>query len=268
MKVKQINKVKVRIFEENELKEKLCMGQSDIDLILEYQEIFPELLQDDIEGFIIDARKLHSQLKLQQDFSHWIKNQIKNLDLEKDKSYTSSKTNCTTMRPNASIEYYLTLDCAKDICMTVGSSNRTNKETKDISKMVRNYFKLMEKTLRNYEKWITIRNPEKENAKLMKLKIADWCDTNGYDKTLDVFYTREFNLLNESLTGLKAQGIKSYLNYKDIQTREHLNSDINSALDYLQKLNISLLDANISFEERSKIIKITCDNQYSHLKIN
>jgi len=267
MKIKQINKVKVNVFEEDELREKLGLKAEQIKLILDYQDKFPELLQDDIEGFIIDARKLYNQLKLQKDFSDWIKIQIKNLDLEEENSYTTLKGNCTTMQPKASIEYYLTLDSAKDICMTIGSSNRTNKETKEISKMVRNYFKLMEKTLRNYEKWITIRIPEKENAKLMKSKIADWCDKNGYDKTLEIFYTREFNLLNESLTGLKAQGIKNYLNYKDIQTREHLDSDINCSLDYLQKLNISLLDANMSFEERSKIIKITCDNQYSNLKI-
>ena len=173
MKIKQINKIKVNIFEEDELREKLGLKAEEIKLILDYQDKFPELLQDDIEGFIIDARKLYNQLKLQKDFSDWIKIQIKNLDLEEENSYTTLKGNCTTMQPKASIEYYLTLDSAKDICMTIGSSNRTNKETKEISKMVRNYFKLMEKTLRNYEKWITIRIPEKENAKLMKSKIAD-----------------------------------------------------------------------------------------------
>jgi hypothetical protein len=88
MKVKQINKVKVKIFEEEELKEKLGLEQKQIKLIIDYQETFPELLQDDIEGFIIDSRKLYTQLKLQQDFSHWIKYQIKNLELEEGRSYT------------------------------------------------------------------------------------------------------------------------------------------------------------------------------------
>jgi len=266
MKTIQINKVKVIIFEEAELKEKLGMSRENISSILEYQRIFPELLQDDIEGFIIDARKLHNQLKLQKDFSDWIKIQIKNLDLEEEKSYTTLKGNCTTMRPNASIEYYLTLDCAKDICMTVGSSNRTNKETKDISKMVRNYFKVMEKTLRNYEKWQATREPEKDGANVMRSHIANWCDRNGYDKTLKKFYTREFNLLNESLVGLDAQGIRCEIGYKDKQTREHLLELENSALAFLQDLNISLLDADMSFEDRSNIIKITCDTKYSKLK--
>lgn len=115
MKTIQINKVKVNIFEEEELKEKLGMIEKDINLIITYQRTFPELLQDDIEGFIIDARKLYNQLKLQQDFSHWIKNQIKNLDLEEGISYTFLKTNCTVTSPNASIEYYLTLDSLIDI---------------------------------------------------------------------------------------------------------------------------------------------------------
>ena len=87
MKIVQINKVKVNIFEEQELREKLGMVEKDIALVTTYQKTFPELLQDDIEGFIINARTLHQQLKLQKDFSDWFKNQIKNLDLEEEKSY-------------------------------------------------------------------------------------------------------------------------------------------------------------------------------------
>jgi phage anti-repressor protein len=265
MKTVQINKVKVRIFEEDELREKLGMCKKDIGLILDYQRIFPELLQEDIEGFIIDARKLHNQLKLQQDFSHWIKNQIKNLDLEEEKSYTSLKTNCTTMRPNASIEYYLTLDCAKDICMTIGSSNRTNKETKEISKIVRDYFKLMEKTLRNYEKWVEVRIPERANANIMRSKIKEWCIKNGYDIN-EGSYAREFNMINQAVVGTTALGIKLKLGYSDKQTREHLETRKNYIIDKMQEINITLLELNMSFEDRKKFIEDKCNTEYSDLK--
>ena len=63
MKVVQINKIKVKIFEEDELREKLGMSEQNVQLVDTYQRLFPELLQDDIEGFIIDARKLYNQLK-------------------------------------------------------------------------------------------------------------------------------------------------------------------------------------------------------------
>jgi len=170
------------------------------------------------------------------------------------------------MRPNASIDYILTLDLAKEICMVTGVAPRTNKETKQLSKIVRTYFIIMEKALRNYKQWILTREPEKDGANIMRSHIANWCDRNNYDKTLKKFYTREFNLLNESLVGLNAQGIKYEIGYKDKQTREHLLELENRALSFLQDLNISLLDVDMSFEERSNIIKITCDTKYSKLK--
>jgi phage anti-repressor protein len=270
MKTVQINKVKVRIFEETELKEKIGLNNEEINLILEYQDKFPELLQDDIEGFIIDARKLHNQLKLQQDFSHWIKNQIKNLELDKEKSYTSLKTNCTTMQPKANIEYYLTLDSAKDICMTIGSSNRTNKETKELSKMVRNYFKLMEKTLRKYESWNMTREPEKQEYNIMVDELKKWCGRNNYeidDKIFASFRARESNMINQNLTGKVASEIKTHIGYKDSITRDHLNEKLNSAILELQKLNTNLLIANMDFETRNNLIKTVCITRYRNLYI-
>ena len=62
MKTIQRNKIKFKVFTEEELKEKLGMGQEDIKVVLEYQDKFPELLQDKGEGFCINGRKLHEQL--------------------------------------------------------------------------------------------------------------------------------------------------------------------------------------------------------------
>lgn len=278
MKIVQINKVKVSIFQEQELKEKLGMCEKDIELVTTYQRTFPELLQDE-NGFCIDGETLCEQLGVRDDFNNWLLRETKGKEgkLIKYKCIENTDFICDWENPNAKFtkediknmspqqrsankiknKIKLTLECAKKIAM------RQNNNKGD---MVCNYFILMEKTLRNYEKWVAIRNPEKQNANAMKSHIAKWCDKNGFDKSLETFYTREFNLLNESLTGFNAQGIKNYLKYKDIQTREHLDCSINSALDFLQKLNISLLDANMSFEERTRIIKITCDTQYSDLK--
>ncbi|MBY6838821.1 antA/AntB antirepressor family protein [Clostridium botulinum] len=148
MKTIQRNKIKFKVFEEDELKHRLEMNKEDIETVLAYQDKFPELMIENGEGFCINARTLHKRLELQQDFSHWIKKQIETIEGELEKDYTSLKTNCTTMRPKASIEYYLTLEFAKEICMVVGVAPRTNKDTKRLSKIVRKYFILMEKTLK------------------------------------------------------------------------------------------------------------------------
>lgn len=266
MRIIQRNNIKFKVFEEDELREKLQMKNEDIQLILEYQDKFPELLQDDIEGFIIDARKLYGQLCIQKDFSDWIKNQIKNLDFESEKQYTTLKGNCTTMRPRSNIEYYLTIDSAEDICMSIGSSNRTNNKTKEISKMVRNYFKVMTRTIRNYDNWNRIREPEKQNANELKSTLKSWASKNFMNCDENGIYAREFNMLNQNLTDKTALEIKSYLGYKDKQTREHLNQEINSAIDFLQIFDINLLKCNTDFQTRSNMIKQICDSQYLYIK--
>ena len=58
MKTVTINKIKVRIFEEKELREKLNMKEEDIEIVLEYQRTFPELLQEGVDGFVIDTKKI------------------------------------------------------------------------------------------------------------------------------------------------------------------------------------------------------------------
>jgi hypothetical protein len=43
---------------------------------------------------------------------------------------------------------------------------------------------LMENTLRNYEEWEKVRQPEKQGFNDMRQCISDWCDRNGYDKNI------------------------------------------------------------------------------------
>lgn len=280
MKTVQINKIKVKEFEESDLREKLKMNDKDIEIILKYQRIFPELLQDDVGGFVIDGENLCKQLGIKDDFNNWLSRTTKGKEGKlikyrcvENEDYINvwnfpnvkfTQEEIEKMNPQQRSRHgiknriTLTLECAKKIAM------RQNNLMGDL---VCDYFITMEKTLRNYEDWVSIREPEKQNANLMKSKIKEWCVRNGYDNSDNSFYPREFNMLNMNLTGLTAQEIRINLGCKDISTREHLDAEINSGLDYLQKLNISLLDANMSFTDRSNIIKITCNNQYKHLFI-
>lgn len=262
MKTVQRNKIKFKIFEECELKEKLNMAEDDIKLVLTYQDTFPELMQEDVDGFIIDARELHKQLNSKRHFTDWIKPYIKENNLYKfiqESDFTSIHAGVNPTNNIPIINYKLTLDMSKELCLLSKSDNGI---------LVRKYFILMEKTLRKYDKWENTRNPEKKNAIKMKQEILNWCDRLGYDKTLEIFQTREFNMLNQNLIGLKASEIKSYMGYKDKVTRDHLLEKQNRVIDILQQLNISLLLSNMSFEDRNNIIKTTCDIQYPELKIN
>lgn len=95
---------------------------------------------------IISGRELHEGLKVQQDFSDWIKKQLDNVDAEENVDFTrfpfKREGNNATL-----IEYALTIDIAKEICMVVGISPRTNNETKRLSKTYRKYLIECEKQL-------------------------------------------------------------------------------------------------------------------------
>jgi phage anti-repressor protein len=259
MKTVSINKEKVKIFEENELKEKLKLSQEQIDLILKYQRMFPELLQKKT-GLCINGRTLWEQLgKPQGEFNKWVKRKIINKNYKLNIDYISyDKIVEREKGGTTATEYILTINCANKITM---------RENMDIGDLVCDYFILMENTLRNYEEWVNVREPEKQGYNEMRQYISDWCIRRGCDPTIKLFYTREADMLNENLLGKKAQDIKGYIGYDDSLTREHLTTEINKSLYELQTFNINLLNADMSFEERSKLIKTMCNNKYSHLKL-
>jgi phage anti-repressor protein len=163
-------------------------------------------------------------------------------------------------------EYYLTLETAKQIAMMTGTNNKANNKLKENSKLVRKYFILMEETLRNYEDWNTSRGLEKNGWNEMKKYVSEWCKRKGFDYTLNTFYIREANLLNQALLNHSASEINYILKNDDKITRDHLDVSINNALNELQQLNSNLLIADIDFDTRKDIIYKTCDTKYIGLK--
>lgn len=265
MKIVTINKIKVKVFEEDDLLNKLKMSKEDCDLVLQYQRIFPELLQDGVDGFVISSKLLHKQLSVGKDYSTWIKNRINKCGFVENSDYIIKSMihqdggiKKSKGGDRKSKDYYITLDMAKQLCMI---------EKNDIGFLTRNYFIKMESALRNYEKWCDIREPEKKNYNYMLECLNSWCKNQGFDYTDKVFKTRECNMINVALTGKTALELKLYIGYKDKLTREHLSCDINKAKDELQILNSSLLISNMSFIQRKEIIENVCRSRFSNLYI-
>lgn len=94
---------------------------------------------------VISGKDLHKGLKVQQDFSDWIKKQLENVDAIKDNDFSLLKGKTSKIGGRPSIDYILKLDIAKEICMVVGVASRTNKETRELSKQFRKYFIEIEK---------------------------------------------------------------------------------------------------------------------------
>lgn len=267
MKTVTINKTKVKIFEEDDLINKLNMSSEDSNLVLEYQRRFPELLQDGLEGFVIDGEVLWNELnKPQGEYSKWFKRKIKPIFTENIDYLKVDKLVVLNKRASKVLERHIfTLESAKHIAMMTGSDKNSSDEVRIVGNLIRNYFIKMESVIRNYEKWSITREPEKKNWNYMMSCLEQWCKNQSFDYADKVFRTREANMINESLTGRTALELKLHIGYKDKSTREHLNCEINKAIDELQLINSSLLLANMDFETRKSIIKSTCDGKYKHL---
>ena len=60
------------------------LGESNnevIEVVTKYNKLLP-ILSEDGEGFCVNARDLHEQLKIGRDFSTWIKGSLESLDMK------------------------------------------------------------------------------------------------------------------------------------------------------------------------------------------
>lgn len=266
MKIVQINKVKVRIFEEEDLKEKLNMSAENCDIVLTYQREFPELLQDNIQDFIIEGEKLWNKLgNPQGEYSKWFKRKIEPF-FKENVDYTM--VDKLVVNGNSVKRQMLSLETAKHLSLMTGGDKNSKEEIQEKGKLIRKYFMVMEQTLRDFEKWEATREPEKQEYNVMIEELRNWCIRSNYeidDKIFKSFRVRESNMINQNLTGKIASEIKTHIGYKDNITRDHLDEKLNSAILDLQKLNTNLLIANMDFETRNNLIKSVCITKYSDL---
>ena len=274
MKTKQRNGIKFNAFEREDIIEKLNGTEEDWNLVDKYQLAFPELLQD-VDGFVIDGEILCKELGVKSNFNDWLLRKTKGKEgklikyrcientefiIISEKSETKTKEGLK--RGTIKNKILLTVECAKKIAM---------RQNNDMGDLVCNYFILIEKLIRNMDKWINTREAERKNYNPMINNLKQWCKNNNYDtdeKTFKAFRIKETNMINIALTGLTANDLQLYYNMKDKITRNHLNEKINKAIDELQLINSSLLLMdNLTFNMRKQIIDNTCKTKYSHLYI-
>lgn len=253
-------KYKGKVFERSDIVNKFNKTEKEWELIDKYQKTFPQLLINDTEDFVIDGEILCKELDVGDTYTKWLlgKNRGKLIkyNFTEGVDYHLAKVP-TVAKGSKKHMITLTLDCAKKVAI------RQNNNKGDL---VCDYFILIEKILKEYETWKLIREPEKQGFNKMKKYISEWCKKRGYDNSNNYFYIREANLLNESLTGLRAIDIRIKKQVEDNQTRNNLDYTVNNILATLQEINISLLIADMDFDKRKEIIENTCSSQYSHIK--
>ena len=189
-------------------------------------------------------------MKLHEDFDVFFKGDVNlsNEEIEKMSPQQRSRKGITT-------EYVLTMTCAKELCMAIGILPKTNKETKEISKIARKYFIYVERLLKKAIEWDLIRKPERIRYKELCEELKKYYIRNKGREPEWYVYSNEADALNKICLGAKAKDIREYIEACDKNTREWLEAEYNTYLDELQKMDLMYLRMNFDKDKRYDLIK-------------
>lgn len=258
-------------FTESELSQ-YGLSENEISIILDYQALLP-ILQEADESWI-SAKLLHRQLKVSRDFSNWIKQQINDLELNENVDYkieTPSKANQRKYGgDNRSINYLLKVSAAKEIAMVAGSKGgRTSKELKEMSKLVRKYFIVIEKAFKNRVKWNHNRKNTLINCKELRGALIYQKEEllNGLPEwiTNANLYSIEFSLLNSVIIGMSATRYREINNIPERESiRNYFSEDQLDDVERLERYDAQLIIAQeiYSYDERKQILQ----REYNRVK--
>lgn len=247
-------------FTKEELKQ-YGLPDDEISTILEYQALLP-ILQSDRNDSKVNARDLHKQLNNGWKFTDWIENRINSYQLIKEIDYFTVSRKYETVKnsslqPKETLDYNLTLDCAKQLAMV---------ERTDIGALVRRYFIIIEKAFKNRTNWnqnrknTLINCKELRGALITKREellngVPEWI-TNGN------LYSIEFSLLNTVILGMSATQYRKEHNISsNEQIRNYFSEDQLDDIERLERYDAQLIISQeiYSYEERKQILQTEYD---------
>lgn len=177
MRAKEINMkdhYSLTLVSKKELVNIFGVNESEAKLVHKYRKSLPVITDfDGEEGFCVDMRELHKQLKVKTKYNDWIKKRLSKLELVDCSKKSSPENNSlgdyirvveiTKFGQQGRVDFMLTVDSAKQVAMI---------ENTEIGMMVRKYFILCEKIVLRMAKRNPIRGNCKEATKMMANNIA------------------------------------------------------------------------------------------------
>lgn len=200
----------------------------------------------------VDARELHSFLKVGRDFSNWIKDRIEQGMFVEGKDYVLTLTK-TGVRSNVvQKDYAISISMAKELSMF---------ERNEQGKLARQYFIECEERL-------TAIAPEQQRiaAENWRKNRVHTCDFHKrmctalavsrarQDKSTKAHhYINEDRMLNKILLGMDAEQWRT-ANGVIGELRDNLSADQLEQLAYLEHTNTTLLEMDMDFQQRKEKI--------------
>ncbi len=194
------------------------------------------------EQYVVSARDLHEKLAVKRDFSNWIKGRIEKYGFLENEDFVK-----LTVRQNGrsgnhglfdgsdKIEYFLTLDMAKELAMI---------ENNKIGRSIRKYFIEVEKRYRE------LRKTEIDTSSFSSEKLLDVQKTLlGLETAIKILKVSEASklLMTETIyreLGIKTDFLPKYSDEQHTYSLTHLLKKFGSKLS-AQKVNQKLLEIGI-----------------------
>ena len=196
------------------------------DLKLVEKDIVP--IYENVEGErVINARELHKELENKRKFSDWIKQRIEQYDFVEKSEFTKHHNFVTVgnlKRPQ--IDYLLTLDMAKELCMIENNSKgkmlrryfiEVEKRYRQIVEKPQNIFDVIRVALNQIEENEKKINENTKEIEDIKKKIdviikKDYCLASDIAESLKLY--SENNLPHSNLIGAIARQLGYKIEYK------------------------------------------------------
>ena len=240
----------VKKFTRKELKRIGCT-EDEINLAIQYQKKLPILVENDsIKGFSVNARILWEQLECPQgQFTKWVNRKFEPYGFKENIDFSPSSQislNGSASGIKETVEYYLTIDMAKQLAMI---------DKKESGFTARKYFILMENIVTRNKEWLAIRDPEKEEYKKMSAEVDAWYFRIWHHHAGRSEYAVEADMLNLIVSGKTSQQLKSeYGVATNDLVRDYLKKEHNEELLFLEQQNQVLLLMDMGFTERKNML--------------
>jgi anti-repressor protein len=219
----------------------------------------------------VSAKQLHRFLGIGRDFSTWIKGRIEQYGFIENDDYVvfdspelvnqSIKNKQLNKRETVrggdrrSVDYYLTLNMAKELAMI---------ENNEKGRAIRKYFIRCEEHLKEITPAIQKKALNRLKA---RLKVADYsrpmCDAlTEQRKALgksanNTVFTNEFDMINRIVLGTTSSKYKK-ANDLTGNIRDHLNEFELNHIAYLENANITLIHIGYDYHQRkAELIKLS-----------
>ncbi|OCG76870.1 hypothetical protein A9G42_06050 [Gilliamella sp. Nev6-6] len=219
----------------------------------------------------VSAKQLHRFLGIGRDFSTWIKGRIEQygfienddyvvfdspeLVIQSIKNKQLNKRETVRGGDRRSVDYYLTLNMAKELAMI---------ENNEKGRAIRKYFIRCEEHLKEIAPAIQKKALNRLKA---RLKVADYsrpmCDAlTEQRKALgksanNTVFTNEFDMINRIVLGTTSSKYKKANNLTG-NIRDHLNEFELNHIAYLENANITLIHIGYDYHQRkAELIKLS-----------